>query len=170
MLATANASAAYAASPAAASFRQDTSRPQQISGRITDETNQPLPGVTVTVKGTSYGTVTDNNGKFILNVKAAKATLILSSMGFERTEIAFTGQQTINVQLRPDQKALGEVVVVGYGTQKKVNLVGAVSAVKVDEKLAGRSLPNASSALLVFHPVGRAARNAYEKPLEKWTK
>lgn len=167
MLATANASAAYAASPAAASFRQDTSRPQQISGRITDETNQPLPGVTVTVKGTNYGAVTDNNGKFILNVKAAKATLILSSMGFERTEIAFTGQQTINVQLRPDQKALGEVVVVGYGTQKKVNLVGAVSAVKVDEKLAGRSLPNASSALSGLVPglsvtqaSGMAGRNA----------
>ena len=130
-------------------FRQDTAQPQQrtVTGRVTDEANQSLPGVTVSIKGTGNGTVTDNEGKFSLNIRSSKATLILSSMGFEKQEIAFNGQRTINAQLRPDQKALGEVVVVGYGTQKKVNLVGAVSAVKVDQKLASRSVPNASSAL-----------------------
>src|ERR1044072_1143593 len=144
------APAAHAALPVVtALFRQDTAQPQQrtVTGRITDETNQALPGVTVSIKGTGTGAVTDNEGKFSLNIRSAKATLILSSMGFEKQEIAFNGQRTINAQLRPDQKALGEVVVVGYGTQKKVNLVGAVSAVKVDQKLASRAVPNASSAL-----------------------
>ncbi|HEY1164441.1 MAG TPA: SusC/RagA family TonB-linked outer membrane protein, partial [Chitinophaga sp.] len=142
--------AAHAALPVAtALFRQDTAQPQQrtVTGRITDEANQPLPGVTVSIKGTANGTVTDNEGKFSLNIRSFKARLVLSSMGFENQEIAFNGQRTINAQLKPDQKALGEVVVVGYGTQKKVNLVGAVSAVKVDQKLASRSVPNASSAL-----------------------
>lgn len=144
------------AAPAAGAtlFRQDTAQPQSqvVTGRITDEANQPLPGVTITLKGSGNGTVTDQDGRFTLRVKAATGTLMISSMGFEKQEFAFNGQKTFNVRLKPDQKALGEVVVVGYGTQKKVNLVGAVSAVKVDEKLTSRSVPNASSALTGLVP------------------
>jgi TonB-linked SusC/RagA family outer membrane protein len=149
----------------AASLQQDTSH--VITGRITDEARQPLPGVTVSLKGSNSGTVTGSDGRFSLRVKAATGTLVVRSMGFEQQELPFTGPGNVNLQLKPDQKALGEVVVVGYGTQKKVNVVGAVSAVKVDQKLASRSVPNASSALsglvpglAVTQSSGMAGRNS----------
>lgn len=138
-----------------------------IKGRVTDEHNLPLPGVTVALKGTGTGTTTDANGNYTLRSNANSGVLEFSFIGYARQEVAFTGASTRNIVLRSDQKALGEVVVVGYGTQKKVNLVGAVSAVKVDEKIAGRALPNASSALSGMVPglavnqsSGMAGRNS----------
>lgn len=128
-------------------FQEQSPQPRTINGRVTDETQQPLPGVTVAVKGTSTGTITDAAGHYSIKVNVASGMLVFSSMGFLTQEAAFTAQPTINMLLKADQKALGEVVVVGYGTQRKVNLVGSVSAVKVDEKITSRSLPNASSAL-----------------------
>lgn len=129
-------------------FQESAAQQQQtVSGQITDAAGQPLPGVSVSLKGSSTGTVTDANGRYTLKVNTSKGTLVLSSMGYVKKEIAFTGTAALTTSLESDQKALGEVVVVGYGTQKKVNLVGAVSAVKVDEKITSRSLPNASSAL-----------------------
>jgi TonB-linked SusC/RagA family outer membrane protein len=118
-----------------------------ISGRVTDDAQQPLPGVTISVNGTTTGTVTDANGNYSLRVTSASGTLVVTSLGFQRLEVPFSSQPTVNIHLKADQKALGEVVVVGYGTQRKVNLVGAVSAVRVDEKITSRALPNASSAL-----------------------
>lgn len=131
----------------AVSFQQDTARHQSISGQVTDAGQQPLPGVSVSLKGSSSGTVTNAAGRYSLRVPASKGTLVFSSMGYVKKETAFSGTATLNVILESDQKALGEVVVVGYGTQKKVNLVGAVSVVKMDEKITSRSLPNTSSAL-----------------------
>ncbi|NLR68025.1 TonB-dependent receptor [Chitinophaga varians] len=118
-----------------------------ITGVVKDEKGQALPGVTVSLKGTTAGTVTDPEGKFTLKTTAKTGTLEFSSMGFVKQQVAYAGQKNINIILTTDQKALGEVVVVGYGTQRKVNLVGAVSAIKVDEKITSRALPNASSAL-----------------------
>ncbi|WP_343746103.1 TonB-dependent receptor [Chitinophaga sp.] len=118
-----------------------------ITGVVKDEKGQALPGVTVSLKGTTAGTVTDPEGKFTLKTTAKTGTLEFSSMGFVKQQVAYAGQKNINITLTTDQKALGEVVVVGYGTQRKVNLVGAVSAIKVDEKITSRALPNASSAL-----------------------
>lgn len=138
-----------------------------IKGRVTDEAQAPLPGVTVALKGTSSGTVTDANGSFSLKVTTAEGILEFSFIGYAKQEVAFSGNAPVTVQLKSDQKALGEVVVVGYGTQKKVNLVGAVSAVKVDEAITNRSLPNASSALsglvpglAVTQSSGMAGRNS----------
>ncbi|QHS58479.1 SusC/RagA family TonB-linked outer membrane protein [Chitinophaga agri] len=129
-------------------FQEGAAQQQQtVSGTITDAAGQPLPGVSVSLKGSSTGTVTDANGRYTLKVNTSKGTLVLSSMGYVKKEAAFSGAAPLTITLESDQKALGEVVVVGYGTQKKVKLVGAVSAVKVDEKITSRSLPNTSSAL-----------------------
>ncbi|MBD2755638.1 TonB-dependent receptor [Spirosoma sp. BT704] len=102
---------------------------QPVSGKITDEKGDGLPGVSVVVKGTTRGTSTDANGQFKMNVPDGKAVLIVSFVGYVRQEIEVNNRSVINVQLQNDDKALEEVVVVGYGTQKKVNLTGAVSTV-----------------------------------------
>jgi TonB-linked SusC/RagA family outer membrane protein len=128
-------------------FQDNGGKTQVVRGRVTDAAQQPLPGVSVSLKGTSLGTATDASGHFALKVNASSGTLVLTSMGYVKKEYAFSGMDPLTILLESDQKALGEVVVVGYGTQKKVNLVGAVSSVKVDQKITSRSLPNASSAL-----------------------
>ncbi|UYQ91258.1 TonB-dependent receptor [Chitinophaga horti] len=137
------------------------------TGKVVDEANQPLPGVTVSVKGARLGTVTDAQGNFSLRSTSSLAgqTLEFSFMGYLAQQVAYTGE-ALRVTLKSDQKALGEVIVVGYGTQKKVNMVGAVSAITVDQKITSRSLPNASSALsglvpglAVTQSTGMAGRN-----------
>ena len=97
-------------------------------------------------KGTTNGTITDFDGKFILEV-SDNATLQFSYIGFMPTTVAIAGQTSLNVRLREDTQALEEVVVVGYGTQKKVNLTGSVSSVKFDEELTNRPITDASQAL-----------------------
>ena len=92
------------------------------------------------------GTITDFDGKFILEV-SDNATLQFSYIGFMPTTVAIAGQTSLNVRLKEDTQALEEVVVVGYGTQKKVNLTGSVSSVKFDEELANRPITDASQAL-----------------------
>ncbi|RAJ79124.1 TonB-linked SusC/RagA family outer membrane protein [Chitinophaga dinghuensis] len=148
---TAPAQAATGASgyAAAAFFQQDPSQYHVLTGVVTDEKSQPVPGVTIAIKGTSHGTVTDEKGAYTLRIPntVKSPVLVFTSMGFTPKEVAFANQKTLNQQMVTDQKALGEVVVVGYGTQRKVNVVGAVSAIKVDEQMAGRAVSNASSAL-----------------------
>lgn len=148
---------------AAIYFQQET---REIRGRVTDESKAPLPGVTVTVKGTKLGTVTDATGYYTLKVTAPSGILDFSFIGYLKQEQAYSDFKGADVQMAFDQKALGEVVVVGYGTQKKVNMVGAVSAVKVDQAITSRALPNASSALsglvpglAVTNSTGMAGRN-----------
>ncbi|WP_249219732.1 TonB-dependent receptor [Chitinophaga sp. HK235] len=150
-----------------AAFQTPQDEQHFITGVVKDEKGQALPGVTVTLKGTAAGSVTDPEGKFTLKTTAKNGTLEFSSMGFVKQQVAYAGQKTVNITLTTDQKALGEVVVVGYGTQRKVNLVGAVSAIKVDEKITSRALPNASSALSGLVPglsavqsSGMAGRNS----------
>ena len=117
------------------------------TGRVIDDTGQPLPGVSVTVKGTSNGVTTNNDGSFTINVPNDTDTLVFSFVGFASQEVAVAGRSVINITLVSDTRVLSDVVVVGYGRQKKVNLVGAVSTVNVDEKFTSRSLPNVSSGL-----------------------
>ena len=100
----------------------------QVSGTVTDMTGMPLPGVNVIVKGTSRGTSTDFDGVFSLSVPQS-ATLLFSYLGFQSKEITITNSDAINVQLQEDASALDEVVVVGYGTQKRKEITGAVSVV-----------------------------------------
>jgi len=104
-----------------------------VTGNVTDATdNSPLPGVNVIIKGTTNGTVTDGNGNF--SIKANNGDVLqFSSVGFMTEEIAYNGQPKIDVAMAADIVALEDVVVVGYGTQKKVDLTGSVAIVDADE-------------------------------------
>ena len=126
-----------------AAFAQQTG---QITGKVTDEKGEGLPGVTLLVKGSSSGTVTDATGSYALQVPAGPATLVVSFVGFLTQEIPVNNRTTVNITMQPDTKALNEVVVVGYGTQKKVNLTGAVDQV-TSEVFENRSVPNVSQGL-----------------------
>src|SRR5688572_13176434 len=109
-----------------------------ISGTVTDDTGSPLPAISITVvNGT--GTVTDAQGKFTLNV-APGAVLIFSSAVHESLNVTVDDRTEYSIKLQPKLGTLSDVVVVGYGRQKKVNLVGAVATVNVDEKFNSRPL------------------------------
>lgn len=117
-----------------------------ISGRVTDEKGDGLPGVNIAIKGTTTGSSTDVNGKYVISVPNDNAVLVFSFVGFITREVQVTGRSQIDMKLFADTKALNEVVVVGYGTQKKVNLTGAVDVV-TSEALANRPAPNVSTLL-----------------------
>ncbi|WP_055096959.1 SusC/RagA family TonB-linked outer membrane protein [Gabonia massiliensis] len=118
-----------------------------ISGSVLDKSGEPIIGASVLVKGTTTGTVTDFDGKFILKNVPQNAILVFKYVGMKMIEVPIKGKTLFRVVLESDAIDIDEVVVVGYGTQKKVNLTGAVSAVKFDEQLSSRSLPNVSMAL-----------------------
>lgn len=101
-----------------------------VTGIVTDENGSSLPGVTVVLKNTTKGTTTDGAGKFSLSVPDGSGTLVFSFIGYLAQEVQIANRSTINIQLLPDAKALEEVVVVGYGEQKKSVVTGAISSVK----------------------------------------
>lgn len=103
-----------------------------VSGRVTSETNEGLPGVNVTVKSTTNGTVTDANGSYRLSVPE-NATIVFSYIGYATEEVAVGNRTNIDVQLVPDIKSLSEVVVVGYGEQARAKVTGAISTVSSKE-------------------------------------
>ena len=111
---------------ALSSYGQDT---QTVSGRITDEGGEGLPGVTILVKGGVDGTITDLNGDYSLDVKEDDV-LTLSFIGYKTVDVPLNGRSTIDIQMEVDLEQLEEVVVVGYGTQKKSHLTGAISKVE----------------------------------------
>ena len=118
----------------------------EISGTVVDANGEPIPGVTVSVPGTGIGTATDLDGKYTLNVDEG-ATIVFSFIGFVSQRIQISDQSIVNITLLEDTSSLDEVVVVGYGTQKRENLTGAVSSVNFDEELQNRPITNASQAL-----------------------
>ncbi|MCE5177861.1 MAG: TonB-dependent receptor [Porphyromonadaceae bacterium] len=131
-----------------------------ISGHVTDAQNQPLPGVTVLVKGTTSGTITDIDGNYSLTNVPPNATLVFSFVGTKTQEIVVGGRSNINTMMEEETIGLEEVVAVGYGTQRKVNLTGSVAAVKVDEKITSRSLTNVSSSLSGLIPGLAVSQNS----------
>jgi TonB-linked SusC/RagA family outer membrane protein len=116
-----------------------------IKGIVTDG-KEPLPGVNVSLKGTRIGVTTDAKGAFSLSVPSSESTLVFSYIGFVGQEIIVGTQTNLSITLQPDAKGLEEVVVVGYGTQKKANLTGAVSQVGT-EVLDSRPVANVTQAL-----------------------
>ncbi|HEU5148473.1 MAG TPA: TonB-dependent receptor [Chryseosolibacter sp.] len=104
-----------------------------VSGAITGEDNEPLPGVNILVKGTNDGTTSDFDGKYTLQVPDENAVLVFSFIGYETQEIRVGTQTTINVSMVPDTKTLQELVVVGYGEVEKRDITGAVAQVKSEE-------------------------------------
>lgn len=118
----------------------------RVTGTVNDNTGESIIGANIKVKDGTEGTITDINGRF--NIEAPQnATLIVSFIGYTTKEVELKGKTNIVITLSEDAQALDEVVVVGYGTQKKVNLTGSVAAVKVDDKIASRSITNVSSSL-----------------------
>ena len=118
-----------------------------ITGTVKDKTGEPVPGVSVVVKGTTIGTITDIDGVFRINLPADAKTLMFSFVGMKSQEIPVGNNTTFKIVMEEETVGVDEVVVVGYGTQKKVNLTGAVSAVKMDEKMVSRPVANVSSGL-----------------------
>jgi TonB-dependent starch-binding outer membrane protein SusC len=104
-----------------------------ISGRITDENNAPIPGVNILVKGTTNGTTSDGEGRYSLAVNDQNSVLVISFIGYTTQEITVGTQTVINVQLAPDIVNLSEIVVIGYGTQKRSSVTGAVASVTSKE-------------------------------------
>ena len=101
-----------------------------VSGKVTDPSGQSLAGVSILVKGTSKGTSTDNNGNFSLNLSNPAAILVFSSLGYESQEIKLDDRTNISITLKTANKQLEQVVVVGYGTQRKRDLTGSSASVK----------------------------------------
>ncbi len=125
------------------SLQQQT---KTISGRVADAKGEPIPGATVVVKGTTTGTITDMDGNFTLSDVPENATLAFSFVGMKNIEMAVAGKDSFNIVLQEETLGLEEVVVVGYGVQKKVNLTGSVAT--VDSKmLENRPMTSVSAGL-----------------------
>ena len=121
----------------------------QVTGRVTSDAGETLPGVSVVLKGTTTGTTTDVNGRYTLSVPAANSTLVFSYIGFTTQELVVGNRTTLDLVMQTDDKTLNEVVVVGYGTQQKKEVTSAIAqvdgseirksaAVSVSNSLAGR--------------------------------
>lgn len=98
-----------------------------ISGTVSDENGMAIPGVNIVIQGTTIGTITDNSGKFSINVPNEQSVLVFSFIGYSTLTVPVGTQRVLNISLEPETKELEEVVVVGYGIQKKESIVGAIS-------------------------------------------
>jgi TonB-linked SusC/RagA family outer membrane protein len=127
--------------------------PKKVTGTVTDsKTGAVLPGASILIKGTKTGTNSDTNGKYSLDVPDANAVLEFSSLGYILQSVTVGSQSVINVALVESAKALDEVVVVGYGSEKKVNLTSSISSISKDKLNLGGTTANAAMAIQ-----GRAA-------------
>lgn len=127
---------------------QSVLQEKKITGVVKDATGEPIIGANVTLKGVqNVGTVTDLDGHFSLNIPLENETLLISYIGYLSQEIPIGNKSNFNIILKEDAKALDEVVVVGFVTQKKANVTGAVSQVSMDKTLADRPVTSLGSAL-----------------------
>lgn len=137
-----NMYAARAEKPSASNVYQQTRI--LVSGRILDSSGQPVPGASIIEKGTTNGVNTDIDGKFTISVKSG-SSLEVSCIGYETVSVA--ASENLSVTLREDTQFLDEVVVVGFGTQKKVNMTGSVTAVDVDKAFGSKPITDVSKGL-----------------------
>lgn len=137
-----NMYAARAEKPSASNVYQQTRI--LVSGRILDSSGQPVPGASIIEKGTTNGVNTDIDGKFTISVKSG-SSLEVSCIGYETVSVA--ASENLSVTLREDTQFLDEVVVVGFGTQKKVNMTGSVAAVDVDKAFGSKPITDVSKGL-----------------------
>ncbi len=126
---------------------KETQQDQVLTGKVVDMSQRALPGVTVVIKGTTNGTVTNTDGTFSLSNVPPDATIVFSFVGMKTHEIVFSGQTEINITLIEDAIGIEEVIAVGYATQKKVNLTGSISSIKFDDELNNRPITDATQAL-----------------------
>ena len=118
-----------------------------VTGKVSGEEGEGLPGVSILVKGTQKGTTTDQDGNYRLSVVDDQAVLVFSFVGYLAKEVPVGNQTTLNVTLATDTKALSEIVVIGYGTQKKSDVTGAVGSVKMDQEINSRPVVEVGQAL-----------------------
>lgn len=116
-----------------------------VTGTVTDQTGTPLPGVTVAIKSTTNGIITDFDGNFTLPNVSGDAVLIFSFVGMKTQEIKVTDQSVFNVTMEEDAIGIDEVIAIGYGTQRKSDITGAVSSVRMDDVSANASKSIASA-------------------------
>ncbi|HEY4290918.1 MAG TPA: TonB-dependent receptor [Puia sp.] len=142
-----------------------TAQVKKITGTVTDSAGAPLQGVSVMVAKSKAGTSTDASGRFTINA-AVGATLVFTYGNHEAARVTVGNEMEYRVKLANQVSALNDIVVIGYGRQKKVNLVGAVSTVTIDDKITDRALPNISEGLTGLVPglaatqsTGMAGRN-----------
>src|SRR5689334_17442370 len=107
-------------------FGQD----RTITGKVTDDNGSPIPNASVIIKGTKTGTVTRADGTFSLTIHSNAKTLVVSSVNFEEKLISLGSNSAYNVSLLKTEKSMSEVVIVAYGTQRKVNVTGSIGTVK----------------------------------------
>lgn len=134
------------ASVSASTFQQTQQQTSPCKGVVLDASGEPLVGVSVVVKGTSTGTVTGVDGDFSIKDVKRGSRIVVSFIGFTSKEVVWNGSP-LNITLSEDNKTLEEVVVVGFGTQKKENLTGSVSQVKMADVLGDRPVTSAAAAL-----------------------
>ena len=118
-----------------------------VRGTVSDKGGQPLPGASIVEKGTTNGTQTDFDGNFSLELLNDDAILVVSYLGFSTKEVPVAGQTSMNIQLSENVAGLDEVVVVGYGSQKKSDLTGAIASLSEDELTSGGSTSNVGQAI-----------------------
>ncbi len=123
-----------------------SSRQASVRGTVLDGSGKPLAGVSVTLKGGQKGTTTDIQGNYALEAVPKGATLVFSFLGYKKKEVPYTEGNTLNVSMEPDEMSLEQVIVVGYGTEKKVNLTGAVEHIG-EKAFKDRPMTNAAKAL-----------------------
>src|SRR5690606_38059078 len=116
------------------------------TGRVMDANGEPLIGVNIQIKGTNIGTATDIDGRFSFNDIDDQAVLVLSYIGYTTQEVPVEGRTSLTIIMQEDVQTLDEVVVVGYGSQKKINLTGAVDQIG-EEAFENRPMSNISRAL-----------------------
>ncbi|HEY1115128.1 MAG TPA: SusC/RagA family TonB-linked outer membrane protein [Chitinophagaceae bacterium] len=167
-------------------LRKEFFQNKPITGKVTDDKGEPLPGVTVQVKGLKTSTVTGADGEFTITVPNDAATLVFSYVGMERKEVSIGGKANFQIQLKSLDATLSDVVVVGYSAQKKAHLTGAVSSIKASEvedlpvsnmgaALAGRVLglgvsggtgrPGEAAKLTIRNPMSLAKDGGNTDPL-----
>ncbi|MBC9932785.1 TonB-dependent receptor [Chitinophaga qingshengii] len=130
---------------------EETSIPQaqQVKGKVTNEKNEPIPGAAIQVKGTAKGVVTNEAGEFVLTAPDSQAVLVISSLGYDKTEVPLNGRKTLSITLQASASNINELVVVGYGEQKRGTLTNAISSItakdfkdapvnRLDQVLQGR--------------------------------
>ncbi len=145
-------------------FENDISAQQQnsITGKVTERSGQPLPGVTVVVKGTTQGTVTNTDGNYSLPNVPEDATLVFSFVGMRAQEVIVGSQTSLNVTMEVDAIGLEEVVAIGYGTQRKETLTGSVANVS-NKVLAATPTTNVTNAIAGILP-GVITKNTTGEP------
>ncbi|HMF71945.1 MAG TPA: TonB-dependent receptor [Flavitalea sp.] len=121
--------------------------PVRIVGKVTDNKEQPLRGVSVTIKGTNNGVTTDDNGAFSIEVKDRNETLVFSYVGFNTMDVPINGRSDISITLTEKPSTLNETVVIGYGTARRANLTGSVSTIKAKD-LSAASMPSIGQAMM----------------------